>query len=249
MASPVPSLLKILLMIFLRPIKLPSRHNLRHNRLLENVVLLQHRLRRPRFLLLLRIMIKNRRPVLRPHIRPLPVHRSRVVTLPENRQQFQIRNLLRIKLYVHRLRMPSAPRANLFVVRVLRRPARITHSSRCHSRHLPKRSLHSPKTPRRKSPLSHDLKSPSTRNYELRFRAAYPRFVTPRQIVRDSSVTASPRASVDFVPQAPTRTTPPAPPPESDASARRRAAPYKAPLRSLQSAPWPTSPPRPPPLP
>src|SRR5271156_1757631 len=127
------------------------------------MILLQHSLRSPRFLLLLRVMIKNRRPVLRAHVRPLPVHCSRVMTLPENRQQLQIRNLLRIKLHFHRLRVPGPSRANLFVIRILRRPARITHGSRSHPRHLPKRVLHSPKTTSRKRRLSHNQNSPSLR--------------------------------------------------------------------------------------
>src|SRR5271163_2212990 len=239
-------LLKILLVIILRAVKLRRRHNLRYDRLLEHVILLEHGLRRARFLLLLLIVIKNSRAILRAHVRPLPVHRRRVMTLPEHRQQLQIRNLRRIKLHFHRLRMPGPPRANLFVVRMFRRPARVTHSSRSHPRHLPERILHSPKTTRRKSPLSHNLKTPLPPIYnELLFPILNPHVPTSRQFARGASVTASPRASADSSPQVPTRTTPQSPPPKSDASESHRAAPCKAALQSSQSAPRPSSPPRP----
>src|SRR5580704_8696084 len=87
-------------------------------------------------------MIKNRGAVLRSHVRPLPIRRSRIMALPEHSQQLQVRNLSRIKLHFHGLSMAG--------------PARAANSSRSNALNPPEGVLHTPETTSSKSRDSHN---------------------------------------------------------------------------------------------
>ena len=105
------------------------RFDLRHDWTRKPSALLQLRFGRFRRGFLLRRMVKDYRPVLRSDIRPLPIHSCRIVIGPENIKQFLIPDLGWIELDLHGFGVTSFICANIFVRRVLFRPAGVADGS------------------------------------------------------------------------------------------------------------------------
>src|SRR5690348_8033643 len=100
-------------------------------------------------------MIENRRAVLLPDVRPLPVQLRRIVHLPEQVEQLLIGNLLWIELHFDSFGVSRGVRANFLVIRIRRVPAGVTHRRRTDALHLPERVLDAPEASRRKRSLRH----------------------------------------------------------------------------------------------
>src|SRR5579872_3346232 len=92
-------------------------------------------------------MKEDRRSVLRPKIRSLPVHLRRVMHLPEHIEQLLVAHFRRIKRHPHHLGMPRLVRANIFVGGIHRFAAAVPHCRINHSRHLLKSCFNSPEAP------------------------------------------------------------------------------------------------------
>src|SRR5882724_1733803 len=95
-------------------------------------------------------MKENRRPILRPKIRSLPVRLRRVVHVPEPFHQRLVTHLLGIERHLHHFRVPRRVRAHFLVRRVLFLSSAVPHNRLFNSRNHPELRLHSPKTSRRK---------------------------------------------------------------------------------------------------
>src|SRR6266571_35197 len=92
-------------------------------------------------------MNENRRAILFPEIRPLPVHLRGIMRLPENVQQLFVAYLGRIKRHLHHFRVSRFIRAHILVSGVFRVATAIAHGRLHHSRHALKCCLHSPEAP------------------------------------------------------------------------------------------------------
>src|SRR5438045_3116338 len=155
-------LLQIFLVILLRPPERSRGRDLRRHRPPQFPARLQRRLRLLRRRFLLRRMKENRRPVLRPIVRPLPIHLRRIMHLPERIQQFLVADLLRIESHPHHLGVPRLVRANILVTRIGHMPAAISRLRRNHTRNPLKISLNPPKASRpKRSNLTHLVSSSS----------------------------------------------------------------------------------------
>src|ERR1700677_2091156 len=142
------ALREVLLVIFLRAIKFRRGNDLRDDWATEIPRLLELRLGRLGFGFLLRRVVEDNRPVLIANIRPLPVHRGRVVILEKNFEQLLVADLGRIVFDVHHLRMAGPVRADLLVGGVLRLATLIPDGRFLHAGGLAKRFLHAPETTR-----------------------------------------------------------------------------------------------------
>ena len=94
------------------------------------------------------IVSVNGAAVLRPHVVPLPIQRGGIVHLPEELEQLPIRSSSRIESHAHDLRMPRAPRADVFIRRRRLAPAHVAHGGLHHPWRLPEASLSPPEAPR-----------------------------------------------------------------------------------------------------
>src|SRR5579859_7371264 len=95
-------------------------------------------------------MNENRRPVLCPEVRSLPVHLRRIVHVPECFHQRLVTHLLRIKRHLHHFRVPRRIGADFLVRRIFRLPSAVSHQRVLNPRNHPELCLHSPKASRRK---------------------------------------------------------------------------------------------------
>src|ERR1043165_114576 len=92
---------QVKLVIFLRSPKLRRRLDLGHDRSIKATAVCQPCLGRFSRGLLLGRMIKDDRAILRSHVRPLPVHRRRIMVGPKNIQQLFVTDLGRIEINLH----------------------------------------------------------------------------------------------------------------------------------------------------
>ena len=147
---PVRYPLQVILVLRLRLPKISRRRHLRHHFPRPQPRRLHILDRLFRHLLLLRTHIKNRRPVTRPPIIPLPILRRRIVNLKKELQQLPKRHLRWIKNNLNRLGMrPMIP-----IRRMLHLAPAIPHPRRHHPLHPPNQILHPPKSsPRQNRPL------------------------------------------------------------------------------------------------
>ena len=131
-------------MIILRRIKNLQRHNLRHDRLPNDLRRIHLRLLRDLLLFLARV--QNDRPILRPHIIALTVQRRRIMRIPEQINHIPKRDQSRIIIDANHLSMPRVPIANLLVRRVLHMPARVAAHHLLHPLQHLILGLNTPKT-------------------------------------------------------------------------------------------------------
>ncbi len=78
-----------------------KRHDLRHDRRIENFLFFQIAFGRFGNFLLFGVVVKNNRTVLRAHIVALAIELCGIMNLPENVQDLFVRDDVRIKLHLH----------------------------------------------------------------------------------------------------------------------------------------------------
>src|ERR1039457_2468597 len=115
MARPDALLLEVLLVVLLGAEEFRRRHNLRHDRALEDSRLVERRLSLARLGFLPGVVKENRRTILRAVVRTLPVELGRVVALKEDGEQLFIGNLGGIEFDLDRLGVARPVRANFLV--------------------------------------------------------------------------------------------------------------------------------------
>src|SRR5665213_1775628 len=98
-------LLKVALMILLGAIKFSRRHNLCDDLAAQSSRSIEFRYYGARGCLLLRIVVKDRRTILRAIVWPLAVRSGGIVQTKENAQQLLVAHLLGIKLHLHHFRV------------------------------------------------------------------------------------------------------------------------------------------------
>src|SRR5215468_2711736 len=95
-------------------------------------------------------MIENRRPVLRAHVRSLPIHLRWVVHMPKRFDESFVAHFFWIKRQLNNFSMPCPICAHFLVRRILRLSSAVSDNCIFHSRNHPELRFHSPKASRRK---------------------------------------------------------------------------------------------------
>src|SRR5438132_11702569 len=95
-------------------------------------------------------MEENCRAVLRAEVWSLAVHLRRVVRVPEDVEQMFVTYFRGIKRYLHDFRMPGFICADIFVRRIGRLAATVSHCGIKHSWHALKCRFDAPEAPRSK---------------------------------------------------------------------------------------------------
>lgn len=137
----------VILMMLLGRIERLQGHNLRDDRPTEDLRISQ--LLDVRFgdTFLLGVRVEDRRAVLRPNIRTLPVELCRIVgDLEEHLQQLSVRNLPRIVGDLDRLSMAGPSRAHQIIVSGRRVAARVSRNDVIDAGNLPEDRFGAPKT-------------------------------------------------------------------------------------------------------
>ena len=99
-------------MVFLGPVERAERRDLRDDRVAPDFRPVHFRDDLLRGLLLLRRVIKDRGPILRPDVRTLTIEGRRIVDREEDAQDIDERDGLRVECDLDRLRMPRRVRAH-----------------------------------------------------------------------------------------------------------------------------------------
>ena len=152
MALGEAALFQILLVVLFRAPEFAGRDDLRHDGLRKPS--LSRLARRTRFYQLLGRVVKDRRTVLRPDIRTLPVERGGIVIIPEYFQQVMVAENLRIICDFNHFRVSGGVGADVFIGRILGTSAHVADLSRLYSGKTSKGSFHAPKTACAKTSLA-----------------------------------------------------------------------------------------------
>src|ERR1051325_1029558 len=146
------ALFQILLMVLFRAPEFAGRDDLRHDRLRKPS--LSRLARRTRFHQLLRLVVKDRRTVLRAHVRTLPVERGGIVIIPEYLQQVMVAENLRIIRDFNHFRVTSSIGADVLIGRIFGASTHVADLSGFHPGQTSKGSFHAPKTACAKTSLA-----------------------------------------------------------------------------------------------
>src|SRR5579863_94982 len=151
------ALLEVALVIFLGGVELAGRSDFRGDRARELLTGFERLFGLLCDCLLLRRMGKNRRAVLLAEVRPLAVHLSRIVHVPERIHQRFVFDLFRIESNLHHFGVASLIGADVLVCRVFRVAVAVANQRVDHSGDHPKFYFDSPKASCGKScEFSHD---------------------------------------------------------------------------------------------
>lgn len=140
------ALFEVALMIFFGHPKLWRWLDLRHDGPIETFALLQLVFQGFGGRFLLRRMIKDHGTILLSNIGTLPVRRRRIVVRPENIKQLVVTNLRWIEFHFYHFGMAGFVRANIFIRRMILRPARVPNRGRDHPVQFSKGFFYTPET-------------------------------------------------------------------------------------------------------